>query len=174
MGLHNRLIREWFWTYRWYAAWNQREGRKHLFQVPIVRRRFVQIGQYDRDYYSSRQLEERLDQEREPERFQWPGYFKENVEGQPFTRMCSRAQAVEDWESPYSWYRIHDYLDRPRGYCETCWTRMTEIPRSVIMPVPREQQNNNAPRFMPGMDMKQWLHEAAGGGREGDEGIYAL
>lgn len=175
MGLHDALVADFLWTYRWYNAYNSRQGRAHLFRVPLVKRKYIYIGQYDIDYYSPRELEDRLEREREVARWSFPSYFRNEIEGQPFTRQCNRQQGAYEWEFYFQWARPFAWAQRPvRGWCETCWNVMTNLQNSAIMPVPEEQQHVNSERFVRGQSFSDWTKSASGYDPSEPQGQFQL
>ncbi len=175
MSLHDTLIANVLYVYRWYNAFNARAGRAHLFKVPLVRKRWVYISEYDRNDMDARRMTEFITRQNERNLWAFPRYFRETEFMAPFIRQCERPQDAVEWESHPDWRDVHLWDHRPpRNWCEYCWTVMTNLSDSVIMPIPARNQSNSAPSMFVGQTIDQWMLESAGWTSDGGRGLVPL
>lgn len=121
-GLHNIRLPSATSTWRWYASYVSRRGRRHIFKVPTEE---IDLNAY---LTAARRLPYNLRYSSDEARRNWannpnqgnnlcfPNYL---INDTPHAeRFCNNEQAAVE----YRWDNTpRRDIDRPRGYCDTCW-----------------------------------------------------
>lgn len=129
MGLHDALAQDVLRAYLWYYAYNSRRGRRHLFKVPFVIKRYMRFPLEDRLYYGERETEAIIADQRQRQSHVGysPSYMSAGTAVLLAERMCNTTQEAREWELDSLTEWMWERPNRPRGVCEECYNRMNNI-----------------------------------------------
>ena len=137
MGLHNALQQDLVWGYWFYFAYHRQRGRRHLFRVPFVRRKYYAISRRDREYFGESEVARMIRDARRQNIMYFPAWFSNRHLDTILMKACNRTQEALEWDSdPASMEWVQPNAARPRAMCETCWNRGQELGTSGMLPRP--------------------------------------